>query len=50
MTNIATQQHDPQPNPSTRDPLNEQVYQRLRWGLTVGTYRPVDKISIRSLA
>ncbi len=32
------------------DPLNEQVYQKLRWGLTVGNYRPGDKLSIRRLA
>ena len=32
------------------DPLNEQIYQKLRWGLTVGNYRPGDKLSIRRLA
>ncbi|MEM7172726.1 MAG: GntR family transcriptional regulator [Pseudomonadota bacterium] len=31
-------------------PLNDQVYQKLRWALTVGDYRPGDRLSIRGLA
>ncbi len=32
------------------EPLNEQVYQRLKWALTVGDYLPGDALSIRSIA
>ncbi len=31
-------------------PLNDQIYQKLRWSLTVGDYQPGDTLSIRSLA
>jgi DNA-binding GntR family transcriptional regulator len=31
-------------------PLNEQVYQRLKWALTIGGYAPGDGLSIRSIA
>ena len=32
------------------EPLNEQVYQRLKWALMVGDYLPGSKLSIRSVA
>ena len=32
------------------EPLNEQVYQRLKWSLIVGDHAPHDAISIRSVA
>lgn len=32
------------------EPLNEQVYQRLKWALTVGDYMPGDTLSIRKIA
>lgn len=50
MTNAEPDKGAPERRPSLRDPLNEQVYQRLRWDLTVGAYRPGDKFSIRKLA
>ena len=50
MTKVRTRQPDLGPPPRAGDPLNEQVYQKLRWALTVGGYRPGDKASIRSLA
>lgn len=31
-------------------PLNEQVYQRLKWGLIIGDYKPGDALSIRGIA
>ena len=31
-------------------PLNEQVYQQIRWDLIVGNHRPGDKLSIRRFA
>jgi len=31
-------------------PLNEQVYQRLKWALIIGDYEPGDSVSIRRLA
>ncbi len=50
MTKDRTSQPDLGPPPHAGDPLNEQVYQKLRWALTVGDCRPGDKASIRSLA
>ena len=37
---------------STRveEPLNEQIYQRLKWSLTVGDFKPGDALSIRGIA
>jgi DNA-binding GntR family transcriptional regulator len=32
------------------EPLNEQIYQQLRWGLIIGDYRPGDTMSIRTIA
>lgn len=32
------------------EPLNEQVYQQLKWALMVGDYLPGSKLSIRSVA
>jgi len=32
------------------EPLNEQVYQRLKWALMVGDYLPGNKLSIRTVA
>ena len=50
ITTADPQRSVPERQPSPGDPLNEQAYQRLRWGLTDGTYRPGDKLSIRRLA
>jgi DNA-binding GntR family transcriptional regulator len=50
MANDGIEQPDLGAASRTGDPLNEQVYQKLRWALTVGGYRPGDKASIRSLA
>lgn len=36
--------------PRTEAPLGDRVYQRLRWALIVGDYRPGNALSIRTLA
>lgn len=38
------------PTLQKEEPLNEQVYQRLKWALTVGDYAPGDTLSIRKIA
>ena len=38
------------PSFQKEEPLNEQVYQRLKWALTVGDYAPGDTLSIRKIA
>ena len=50
MISNAIQQAKPHRSHSPHAPLNEQAYQQLRWDLTVGKYRPGDKVSIRRLA
>jgi DNA-binding GntR family transcriptional regulator len=50
MISTATQPAGPRQTDLSHAPLNEQVYQQIRWDLTVGNYRPGDKLSIRRLA
>jgi DNA-binding GntR family transcriptional regulator len=50
MINPAPQQIRPRQIDLSHAPLNEQIYQQLRWDLTVGNYRPGNKLSIRRLA
>lgn len=38
------------PTLQKEEPLNEQVYQRLKWAMTVGDYAPGDTLSIRKIA
>jgi len=35
---------------SAQAPLSDQIYQHLKWSLTIGEYAPGDELSIRSLA
>ena len=49
--NSSNQPAAPRPISAQLDePLNEQVYRRLKWALTVGDYLPGDGLSIRSIA
>ena len=50
MISTALQHARPRQTDLSHAPLNEQVYQQIRWDLTVGNYRPGDKLSIRRLA
>ena len=50
MISTAPQQLSPRQTDLSHPPLNEQAYQQMRWDLTVGNYRPGDKLSIRRLA
>jgi len=49
--NSTSQPAGPRPISAQLDePLNEQVYRRLKWALTMGDYLPGDALSIRSIA
>ncbi len=50
MISTATQPTGPRQADLSHAPLNEQVYQQIRWDLTVGNYQSGDKLSIRRLA
>ena len=50
MIGSAIQQAKPRQTDLSHAPLNEQIYQQIRWDLTVGNYRPGNKLSIRRLA
>ena len=50
MIGSAIQQAKPRQTDLSHAPLNEQIYQQIRWDLTVGNYRPSNKLSIRRLA
>ena len=39
-----------QPLLTDGEPLNAQIYQKLRWALILGDYEPGDRMSIRSIA
>ena len=38
---------EPAPAQSLEGPLNDQIYQRLKWALIVGDYAPGEALSIR---
>lgn len=50
MTISHGQKPTTQPPLADGEPLNAQIYQRLRWALILGDYEPGDRMSIRSIA